>query len=45
MGRCDGCEYEYDGLCTALGEECKDIMFCTVITNKVKEEISKTPTI
>lgn len=45
MGRCDGCEYEYDGICTALGEECKDIMFCTAITNKVKEEILKTPTI
>ena len=45
MGRCNGCEYEYDGLCTALGEECKNIMFCTVITNKVREEILKTPII
>lgn len=45
MDRCDGCEYEYDGLCTALGEECKNIMFCTVITNKVKEEILETPII
>lgn len=45
MERCDGCEYEYDGMCTAIGEECKEIRICTVITNKVREEVLKTPTI
>lgn len=45
MRRCDGCEYEYDGICTALGVECNAIAVCNVITNKVKEEILKTPTI
>lgn len=45
MGRCDGCEYEYDGICTALGVECNAIAVCNVITNKLKEEILKTPTI
>ena len=38
--RCNGCEYEYDGLCTALGKECNEIGFCTVTTNRVKEEVS-----
>ena len=45
MERCNGCEYEYDGICTALGVECNAIAVCNVITNKVKEEILKTPTI
>lgn len=45
MERCDGCEYEYDGMCTAIGEECKEIRMCTVITNKVREEVSKAPII
>ena len=45
MNRCDGCEYEYDGMCTAKGRECSSIAFCDVITNKVREEVSKAPTI
>lgn len=45
MERCDGCEYEYDGTCTAKGRECNSIFFCDVITNKVREEVSKAPTI
>lgn len=45
MERCNGCEYEYDGMCTAIGEECKEIRICTVITNKVREEVSKAPII
>ena len=45
MKRCNGCEYEYDRICTALGVECNAIVVCNVITNKVKEEILKTPTI
>lgn len=45
MERCDGCEYEYDGICTALGHECNEIAVCTVITNRVKEEVLKEPTI
>lgn len=39
MERCNGCEYEYDGICTATGEECNEIRICTVITNKVREEV------
>ena len=45
MERCNGCEYEYDGICTATGEECNEIRICTVITNKVREEVSKSPII
>lgn len=45
MERCDGCEYEYDGMCTAIGEECKEIRICTVMTNKVREEVSGIHTI
>lgn len=45
MERCDGCEYEYDGVCTAAGRECNEIVVCNVVTNKVREEMSKTPTI
>lgn len=45
MDRCNGCEYEYDGICTAKGIECSSIAFCDVITNKVREEVSKAPTI
>ena len=45
MDRCGGCEYEYDGICTAKGIECSSIDFCDVITNKVREEVSKAPTI
>lgn len=45
MERCNGCEYEYDGICTAEGIECSSIAFCNVITNKVREEVSKAPTI
>ena len=45
MERCNGCEYEYDGICTATGEECNEIRICTVITNKVSEEVSKAPII
>ena len=45
MERCDGCEYEYDGICTASGQECNEIGFCTVTTNRVKEEVSETHTI
>lgn len=45
MERCNGCEYEYDGICTAKGIECSSIAFCDVITNKVREEVSKAPTI
>lgn len=45
MERCNGCEYEYDGICTATGEECNEIRICTVITNKVREEVSKAPII
>lgn len=45
MERCNGCEYEYDGICTAEGIECSSIAFCDVITNKVREEVSKAPTI
>lgn len=45
MERCNGCEYEYDGICTATGEECNEIRICTAITNKVREEVSKAPTI
>lgn len=45
MERCNGCEYEYDGICTATGEECNEIRICTVITNKVREEVLKAPII
>lgn len=45
MNRCDGCEYEYDGICKVTGEECNEIRICTVITNKVREEVSKAPII
>jgi hypothetical protein len=45
MERCNGCEYEYDGICTATGEECNEIAVCTVITNRVKEEVLKEPPI
>lgn len=45
MERCNGCEHEYDGICKATGMECNSIVFCDVITNKVREEMSKTPTI
>jgi len=45
MERCNGCEYEYDGICTALGHECNEIAVCTVITNRVKEEVLKEPPI
>lgn len=45
MERCNGCEYEYDGICTATGEECNAIVLCTVITNRVKEEVSGINTI
>lgn len=45
MERCNGCEYEYDGMCTAKGRECNAIVFCDVITNKVREEVSKAPII
>jgi hypothetical protein len=45
MERCDGCEYEYDGLCTAFGKECNEIVFCTVTTSRVKEEVSRIHTI
>lgn len=45
MERCNGCEYEYDVICTAEGIECSSIAFCDVITNKVREEVSKAPTI
>ena len=45
MDRCGGCEYENDGICTAKGRECNSIFFCDVITNKVREEVSKAPTI
>lgn len=45
MERCNGCEYEYDGICTAIGEECNEIRICTVITNKVREEVLKAPII
>lgn len=45
MERCNGCEYEYDGICTAKGRECNSIFFCDVITNKVREEVSKAPII
>lgn len=41
MNRCDGCEYEYDGICKVTGEECNEIRICTVITNKVREKVSK----
>ena len=37
MNRCDGCEYEYDGICKVAGMECNEIRICTVITNKAKE--------
>lgn len=45
MERCNGCEYEYDGICTAKERECNAIFLCDVITNKVREEVSKAPTI
>ena len=45
MERCDNCEYEYDGICTAIGAECNAIAVCSVITNKVREQILTTPTI
>ncbi len=45
MGRCDGCEYEYDGLCVEIGRACNEIVVCNVITHKVREEILKTSTI
>lgn len=45
MERCNGCEHEYDGICKATGRECNSIVFCDVITNKVREEVSKAPTI
>lgn len=45
MERCDGCEYEYDGICKVTGEECNEIRICTAITNKVREGILRTPTI
>lgn len=45
MERCNGCEYEYDGICKVTGMECNEIRICTVITNKVREEVSKAPTI
>ena len=45
MERCDGCEYEYDGLCTKIGRGCNEIVVCNVATHKVIEEMSKTPTI
>lgn len=45
MERCNGCEYEYDGICKVTGEECNEIRICTAITNKVREEVSKAPII
>lgn len=39
MERCNGCEYEYDGACKAIGMQCNEIAVCNVITNRVKEEI------
>lgn len=45
MERCECCEYEHDGICTALGQECNEIGFCTVTTNRVKEEVSGIHTI
>lgn len=45
MERCNGCEYEYDGICKVTGEECNEIRICTVITNKVREEVLKAPII
>lgn len=45
MERCNGCEYEYDGICTATGEECNAIDICNVFTNKAKDKILKTSTI
>ena len=37
MERCDCCEYEYDGMCTAKGTECDEIFSCNMVTNKAKE--------
>lgn len=45
MKKCNGCEHEYDGICKVTGEECNEIRICTVITNKVREEVSKAPII
>lgn len=40
MERCEGCEYEYDGVCKATGTQCNEIVVCTVMTNRVKEGVS-----
>lgn len=45
MERCEDCKCEYNGICTALGQECNTIDFCTVITDRVKEEVSGIRTI
>ena len=45
MDKCNGCKYEYDGLCTAMGEECKVINACTILKHKVRERVLETPII
>ena len=37
MEKCNGCEYEYDGICKVTGMECNEMVACTMVTNKAKE--------
>ena len=45
MDKCNGCKYEYDGICTATGEECNVINVCTILKHKVRERVLETPII
>ena len=45
MDKCNGCKYEYDGICTATGEECNIINVCTILKHKVRERVLETPII